>query len=226
MFGGDKAQLTTWRALDRLRQLFILPQQVSTKQEQARNISSFLPSSSALDDDRDIISSEADYYKWDLSDMFLGDKALELLVDEICKEGRGIPVDEPVQPLPIEILLRGNKLKGRGAIALSRLLRRSSPVMTVNPFYQQLRIISLNLEWNSFGLYPVETSLLFQAIAQSSTLFKLDMRNNKLGPEAACELASLLEEHNSVLRVLDLRWNTVGDRGGRAFAESLARSCW
>lgn len=78
----------------------------------------------------------------------------------------------------------------------------------------------LSLEWNCLGIWETGVRTLADALTTNGSLEELDIRNNKIGPQAAQSLAVSLK-HNTTLRRLDLRWNNAGIIGGRAFVDML-----
>ena len=60
-----------------------------------------------------------------------------------------------------------------------------------------------------------------RALQVNTTLWRISLRDNKLGPEGGAALARALE-HNTVLRQLSLRNNALGASGGAAIANALA----
>ena len=63
-------------------------------------------------------------------------------------------------------------------------------------------------------------SAIAEALSVNQSLEELDLRNNKIGPQTATQLAHALK-HNTYLRRLDLRWNHIGVVGGRALLDLL-----
>ena len=60
-----------------------------------------------------------------------------------------------------------------------------------------------------------------RALQVNTTLWRISLRDNKLGPEGGAALARALE-HNTALRQLSLRNNALGASGGAAIANALA----
>ncbi|KAL1523421.1 hypothetical protein AB1Y20_018361 [Prymnesium parvum] len=108
--------------------------------------------------------------------------------------------------------LRGNHLHAEGVAALAQLLLTGPS-----------RIDSISLEWNSIGTSDAGARALATALAATSSLTHLDLRNNKLGPTCCAPLADALV-HNHSLLTLDFRWNSAGPTGGHALAEGLERN--
>ena len=129
-----------------------------------------------------------------LADSFIGDAGCVVLA-KYLREKPGVTVLD----------LRGNNIGAEGMKTLAGLLRPPTAIE------------SLNLEWNNAhqGLAP-----LADVLASNTTLTSLDLRNNKLGPEAAQQLAKALTS-NTTLQKLDLRWNELGLEGLKPFISLL-----
>lgn len=78
----------------------------------------------------------------------------------------------------------------------------------------------LYLEWNCLGIWDTGVRSIAEALSLNQKLTTLDLRNNKIGPQAIQNLAVCLKQ-NTTLRCLDLRWNHAGLIGGRSFADLL-----
>ena len=129
-----------------------------------------------------------------LADSFIGDAGCLVLV-RFVREKAGVKALD----------LRGNNIGAEGMKTVAGLLKPPSALE------------DLNLEWNNahLGLAP-----LAEALATNATLHTLDLRNNKLGPEAAAQLARALAT-NTTLQKLDLRWNDLGLEGVKPFISLL-----
>lgn len=125
-----------------------------------------------------------------LADSFIGDCGCELLVRYVKDHPNVTALD-----------LRGNNIGAEGVKAIAELLRQPSS------------LVSLSLEWNNAHQ---DLHSLSEALSTNTTLRSLDLRNNKLGPEAAVQLARSLGT-NSTLSRLDLRWNEISLEGVQAF---------
>ncbi|XP_032228433.2 leucine-rich repeat-containing protein 45 [Nematostella vectensis] len=98
--------------------------------------------------------------------------------------------------------LKGNNIRCGGAEVLGQFLKRNTTVQ------------SLQLEWNSIGLWESGIAAVAEGLAMNQVLIVLDLRNNQISHESASHLAMALRR-NSTLRGLDLRWNNIGILGGR-----------
>lgn len=106
--------------------------------------------------------------------------------------------------------LRGNDVRGRGARSLARVL-----------VSERGGVRSLNLEWNLLGADGGRGAAeLAAGVADSRTLSHLDLKNNRLGPEAGESLARGIARSASLSHV-DLRWNSLGSSGARHIAAAL-----
>ena len=135
-----------------------------------------------------------------LADACLGDYGCRAVAERL-KESSATSLD-----------LRGNQIKGEGALALAASLGAS----------RSLR--SLSLEWNSLGLFPEGFRALASCLsASNSTLTSIDLRNNRLTADAGTALSSALRTNRS-LNTLDLRWNSLGELGCRSLSQALEQN--
>jgi hypothetical protein len=104
--------------------------------------------------------------------------------------------------------LKGNNIRSDGTISISQLLKVNSSIRW------------LSVEWNCLGIWEVGVRAFADSMALNQGLQELDLRNNKIGPDAASLLARCLKS-NTTLQRLDLRWNNLGIVGGRALLEML-----
>lgn len=81
-------------------------------------------------------------------------------------------------------------------------------------------LYSLYLEWNCLGIWDTGIRAIAEGLTMNQTLTTLDIRNNKIGPQAIQNIAICLKQ-NTTLECLDLRWNHAGLIGGRAFVDLL-----
>lgn len=98
--------------------------------------------------------------------------------------------------------LKGNNIRSGGAEVLGQFLKRNTSVH------------SLQLEWNSLGLWDSGIAAIAEGIALNQVLLILDLRNNQITHEGAALLAAALKR-NRTLKGIDLRWNNIGILGGR-----------
>lgn len=129
-----------------------------------------------------------------LADSFIGDAGCQVLA-RFVRERTGVKTLD----------LRGNNIGAEGMKAVAGLLKPPTAIE------------DLNLEWNNAHL---GLGALAEALATNTTVKSLDLRNNKLGPEAAAQLAGALAT-NTVLYKLDLRWNDLGLEGVKPFISLL-----
>ncbi|XP_014679202.1 PREDICTED: leucine-rich repeat-containing protein 45-like [Priapulus caudatus] len=104
--------------------------------------------------------------------------------------------------------LKGNNIRGAGAVSLAGLLRTNKHLKT------------LLLEWNVLGILDNSFATFAESLGVNATLERLDLRSNQLSHDCAAELASALRRNTSLL-TLDLRWNNVGITGGRALLVAM-----
>jgi Ran GTPase-activating protein (RanGAP) involved in mRNA processing and transport len=70
------------------------------------------------------------------------------------------------------------------------------------------------------GIWENGVKALADSLTINQTLRELDLRNNKIGPQAA-QYFSIALKHNTFLRKLDLRWNAVGLTGAKALLDTF-----
>ncbi|KAI8901525.1 hypothetical protein BC833DRAFT_617561 [Globomyces pollinis-pini] len=132
-----------------------------------------------------------------LADCFLGD-------DGCVKIALALKLNTSITRLD----LRGNSIRSDGAIAIAQMLKVNTKLET------------LLLEWNCVGIWDSGIQSIAESLSMNEYLQVLDLRNNKIGPQAAMTISTCLK-HNTSLRKLDLRWNNIGLIGGRAFVDLL-----
>mmetsp|Transcript_67224 Transcript_67224/g.156043 ORF Transcript_67224/g.156043 Transcript_67224/m.156043 type:complete len:433 (-) Transcript_67224:146-1444(-) len=99
--------------------------------------------------------------------------------------------------------LRGNNIRADGLVVLAHALRSGT------------NIVSVCLKWNHVGSHDRGIQALCDVLKGNNSISHLDLRNNKIGPEAGRFLAEMLKE-NSTVTHLDLSWNDLGVEGGKA----------
>lgn len=104
--------------------------------------------------------------------------------------------------------LRGNNIRADGLIVLSQALRTSST------------IVSLCLKWNHVGSHDRGIQALCEVLKQNQSITHLDLRNNKIGPDAARHLGEMLRD-NKTLTHLDISWNELGPEGGKELVKGI-----
>jgi Ran GTPase-activating protein (RanGAP) involved in mRNA processing and transport len=78
----------------------------------------------------------------------------------------------------------------------------------------------LDLSWNTLGLLEEGVSYIASALASNNYLETLILTNCQLGHDAGRALAGGVTG-NTGLRLLDMRWNNLGDVGASALARAL-----
>lgn len=79
---------------------------------------------------------------------------------------------------------------------------------------------SLTLEWNSIGLSERGMEALSNALITNKSIRKVDLRNNRIGSNAAVYLNDIIR-HNASIELFDLRWNEIGTDGARQIINAL-----
>ena len=126
-------------------------------------------------------------------DKFIGDNILENLIIKL-------KCTPKVQKK--RLILRGNCITSIGVHKLANFLKSNN----------SLQFISL--EWNQIGSGAMS---LGEALEENTTLVHLDLRNNGLEDNDVINLAKSLENSNKTLKILDLRWNKLTDKGVELF---------
>uniref|UniRef100_A0A8C4X0N5 Leucine rich repeat containing 45 n=1 Tax=Eptatretus burgeri TaxID=7764 RepID=A0A8C4X0N5_EPTBU len=134
-----------------------------------------------------------------LANCMLGEEGVKNLLNALCSSTSFTMLD-----------LKGNSLRSEAATAIGKFLRHSTSVKCVL------------LEWNALGVSLDGVSLLAEGIGSSSSLVRLDLSNNQIGPQGGIELGEALSR-SSCLCELDLRWNNLGMLGGRAVLEGVGK---
>eukprot|EP01028_Stygiella_incarcerata_P008505 TRINITY_DN3711_c0_g1_i1.p1 TRINITY_DN3711_c0_g1~~TRINITY_DN3711_c0_g1_i1.p1 ORF type:complete len:637 (+),score=238.40 TRINITY_DN3711_c0_g1_i1:134-2044(+) len=134
-----------------------------------------------------------------INECFLGDEGCATL----CK------AFETLKSLR-QLDLKGNGIRGNGAVEIGRLLENSKTLRTVV------------LEWNQIGSEDHGIEAIGRGVSLSSSLEAIDLRNNRITPQSAVILAESFKSSHGLSRI-DLRWNMLGNGGARAILEA-ARS--
>eukprot|EP01006_Ploeotia_vitrea_P040674 TRINITY_DN66446_c0_g2_i1.p1 TRINITY_DN66446_c0_g2~~TRINITY_DN66446_c0_g2_i1.p1 ORF type:complete len:1081 (+),score=140.50 TRINITY_DN66446_c0_g2_i1:81-3245(+) len=142
-----------------------------------------------------------------------------------------------------KINLAGNKLKDEGATIIAHALMANTclhildlqnneitdtgiealveVVSKIQDNDPSIRRLNFSEPGEDDKLYDdVSCRILAVALLNNTFVTKLNLSNNKIGPEGAAFLADLLEE-NQTLRVLNLNQNKIGDEGGEALIKAL-----
>ena len=131
-----------------------------------------------------------------LSDSFIGDEGCHL-VAQYLKDNLCVHTLE----------LRGNSITVEGLRSLAPVLRQSF-------------LRSISLEWNNIG---DGIGVLTDSLCYNSSIQCLDLRNNRIGPEGASQIARLIE-NSTTLAKIDLRWNEIGVLGAKKILGAIPRS--
>uniref|UniRef100_A0A7S3GD04 Uncharacterized protein n=1 Tax=Palpitomonas bilix TaxID=652834 RepID=A0A7S3GD04_9EUKA len=126
--------------------------------------------------------------------------ALKSVVDHVCSTRS-----------PFVVSLRGCGLGGNHVLILNEVLESPAPIR------------GLYLDWNSIGAVPSIAKSFFAAVASSSQLEELDLRNCALSPSCLESLCHALAVSRSLRRV-DIRWNNLGRDGGAALLSALSQN--
>uniref|UniRef100_UPI00358F2858 leucine-rich repeat-containing protein 45 isoform X2 n=1 Tax=Myxine glutinosa TaxID=7769 RepID=UPI00358F2858 len=146
-----------------------------------------------------LLARDDTYKELVLANCMLGEEGAKNLLSALCSSTSFMLLD-----------LKGNSLRSGAAAAIGKFLRHSTSVKCVL------------LEWNALGVSLDGFSLLAEGIGSTSSLVRLDLSNNQIGPQGGINLGEALS-HSSCLCELDLRWNNLGMLGGRAVLEGVAK---
>ncbi|CAL8142614.1 unnamed protein product [Orchesella dallaii] len=145
-----------------------------------------------------ILASNASIHHLNLSDCLLLPQGFQALLDGVSKNTH------------LDVLeLRGNNIQ------FANMLEPLGTMLKVNS-----NLKSLIMEWNQIGCIKDAFQVFCDGLSINSGLEYLDLRNNQISDECAIELATALK-HNKIMRDLDLRWNSIGVKGARAFYDLL-----
>lgn len=144
-----------------------------------------------------ILASQKNSHRITLTDNFIGDVGLEILVP-FLKENPHITTLE----------LKGNNISPKGFAFLCDELKSTK------------KLKSLICEWNNIGLDEEGVKALRTLLQYNRNLLHVNLRNNKLGiPEAA--IISDIIKHSTSLLSLDLRWNDIRNKGAELILAAL-----
>ena len=180
-----------------IREMELLGKEDDVKLPPTLNLSSISLSLKSCDALAFAIKDSQYFTRLVLADAFLGD-------DGCIKIASALKTNTAIEILD----LRGNGIRSDGTIALGQMLK-------VNNAIKQLY-----LEWNCLGIWDSGLKVLAEGLCINQSLETLDLRNNKIGPQAIQNLAICLKQ-NTTLKKLDIRWNHAGMIGGRAIADLL-----
>eukprot|EP01065_Artemidia_motanka_P041066 TRINITY_DN5261_c0_g1_i1.p1 TRINITY_DN5261_c0_g1~~TRINITY_DN5261_c0_g1_i1.p1 ORF type:complete len:694 (+),score=256.42 TRINITY_DN5261_c0_g1_i1:104-2185(+) len=131
-----------------------------------------------------------------LPDCFIGDEGC----DEVCQAVSAAP---GITALDVS----GAHIKTAGAKALAGVIAAGS-------------LAHLRLEWNGVGADSATFTSICDGVARSRTLLSIDLRNNRIGPDGAANVARAIKV-NRTLTALDLQWNKIGAQGGESILAAL-----
>lgn len=77
-------------------------------------------------------------------------------------------------------------------------------------------------EWNTVGLNTaIGLQALLKLVRNTPTVEQVDLKNNRIDHRTVEPILELIRSNFSWLKVLDLRWNELGEIGGRAVLTAL-----
>ena len=77
------------------------------------------------------------------------------------------------------------------------------------------------MDWNKLGSYYEGFTVFAAGLKDNESLLKLDLRCNEITLPLVKSLVHMGLRGNMALKTLDLRWNSLGDQGGREILELL-----
>jgi Ran GTPase-activating protein (RanGAP) involved in mRNA processing and transport len=83
-------------------------------------------------------------------------------------------------------------------------------------------LVSLQAEWNNAGSSLAGLAALLYLVRNLRFLELVDLKNNKLTHQHAEIIADIIRSNSRSLKVLDLRWNDLGEVGAQAIFPALA----
>lgn len=81
---------------------------------------------------------------------------------------------------------------------------------------------SIEAEWNSIGTGPGGLEVLCHLVKNLPFLEFVDLKNNRISHQLVDFICQIIEINSKTLKVLDLRWNELGEIGAQAIYRSLA----
>lgn len=84
----------------------------------------------------------------------------------------------------------------------------------------KFKISRLSLEWNNIGSSGQGIETFCDAIGSNKSILNLDLRNNRISSADSSYIANLIRR-NTVLQMLDLSWNELGNEGVKSFISAL-----
>lgn len=145
-----------------------------------------------------ILASNANIQQLNLSDSLLLPQSFQALLDGISKNTNLEDLE-----------LRGNNIQ------TANMLEPLAGMLKVNS-----NLKKLVLEWNHIGANKDAFKSFCEGVAINTGLEHVDLRNNQISDECALYIADAMQRHKTI-KSLDLRWNSIGVKGARAFYELL-----
>jgi len=83
-------------------------------------------------------------------------------------------------------------------------------------------IVSIQAEWNNIGSSASGLMALLNLVRSMRFLEMVDLKNNKITHQSADLIAEIIKTNNRSLKILDLRWNDIGEVGAQILYPALA----
>lgn len=85
---------------------------------------------------------------------------------------------------------------------------------------------SIVAEWNSIGDGERGLIALVKLVNSLNYLELIDLKNNRISHHLSSYIAEVISSNRKHLKVIDLRWNELGEIGGEIIARSIAQNQW
>lgn len=144
-----------------------------------------------------VMDSQRSSHTLNLADQFIGDEGAPLVAEFLSRYSHFTIVE-----------LRGNNLSSEGFSLICQVLKDNT------------KLIAILAEWNLIGNNVAGFDALHELVKTSRSLATLDFRNNRIKPNAAPIIASIIRDSQS-LEFFDLRWNDLGNEGAKQILDAL-----
>lgn len=83
-------------------------------------------------------------------------------------------------------------------------------------------LITIQAEWNNIGSSPTGLMALIYIVQNLRFIELIDLKNNKISHQSADLICEIIKANNRSLKVLDLRWNDLGEVGAQKIYPAIA----
>lgn len=81
---------------------------------------------------------------------------------------------------------------------------------------------SISAEWNNIGSSDVGLETLAHLVHKLHYLEYIDLKNNRISHHLSGYIAQIIQANRQNLKVIDLRWNDLGELGAKNIKEILS----